>query len=323
MFYKERFSPLSQLAVLLMLAGVCFIIGGIATVYIGSLALNMPFGKVLADPQLIIANASAARLSQFAGTFFMFALPVLVFAYIVDKKRPFGFIGFNITLSGKQVFYTVLIFMAALMVSGALGMLNSMIPIPLKMEQYVKGMEAEYMKETTAMITLSDTKGYIISMIMLALLPALFEEIFFRGCLQKIMITLTRNPFAGILITSILFSAIHMSYYGFLPRIFLGLTLGYLVYYSKNLWPAVLLHFLYNGFTVTMGFIGMQRGKTMQEALDADLTGKMAAYNTLFAGLIFTVAVIYLFKAYRRESELVLAAHQPPALPIDNSINNI
>lgn len=324
MFEKERFSPGSQLAILLMLVGVCFIIGAFATVYAGALTLHLPFSEVLSNPKLIIADASAARLSQAVGTFFMFALPVFIFAYIVNKRRPFNYVGFNTVASGKQAFYTVLIAMAALWVSGALGLLNSLIPLTQKTAAYFKQLEDEYMKEATAMISLKDTAGYILSLVMIALLPAMFEEIFFRGCLQKVLIAITRNAFLGIFITSILFSAIHFSYYGFLSRLFLGLLLGYLYYYSKNIWFNIFAHFFNNAFAITMAYIWMQRGKTVKDALtDSDFTTKMALYNTLFAGLIFGAALFFLLKAFRRESEVVLAAHQPPALPINNETNTI
>jgi len=323
MFGQQRFLPLSQLAILLMLTGVFFIIGAFFTVYVAALTMHVPFDTLLKNPTAITNNPAAARISQAVGTFFMFAAPVLIFGYVINRRRPVQYIGFNRVISGKQVFYTVLIFMAALMVGAALNLVNSIIPLTQHAETYVKNLENEYMKETSAMLDLKDTKGYLLSMLMLVLLPSIFEEVFFRGCLQKVVVGLTRNAFWGILITSILFSAVHLSYYGFISRIFLGLTLGYLYYYSKNIWPCILLHFLNNGFIITMAYVAVGRGKTMTDALtDNDITGKMAIYNTLFAGLIFGVALIYLFKAYRRESELVLTAHQPPALPVDNETNN-
>src|SRR5258706_11305222 len=84
-----------------------------------------------------------------------------------------------------------------------------------------------------AIANMKTTQDYIVSLLIIALLPAFFEEMLFRGSLQPVMISITKNTFAGILITSILFSAIHGSYYGFLPRVGLGLIIGYVIILVK------------------------------------------------------------------------------------------
>src|SRR6185436_14085401 len=142
----------------------------------------------------------------------------------------------------KQVFILVGIVFIAMIVSGVLSEVNEMIPLTKKAESYFKGLEDEYNKEMFAIANMKSTQDYIVSLVIIALLPALFEEMLFRGALQPVMISITRNAFAGILITSILFSAIHMSYYGFLPRLALGLIIGYVFYLSKNLWLASITH---------------------------------------------------------------------------------
>ena len=126
-----------------------------------------------------------------------------------------------------------------------------MIPYFEDCEKYFRGLEDEYNKEMLAIANMKTAGDYIVSLFVIALLPALFEEMLFRGSLQPVMINLTKNAFAGILITSILFSAIHISYYGFLPRLALGLIIGYVFYFSKNLWLSSITHFLYNAFGVT------------------------------------------------------------------------
>ena len=115
------------------------------------------------------------------------------------------------------------------------------------------------------------TLDYVLSLVIIALLPAVFEEMLFRGSLQPVFISVTRNAFAGILITSILFSAIHLSYYGFLPRLALGLIIGYISYFSKNLWLSVITHFLYNGFGVTQIYALSKAGKLNAESMDTTL----------------------------------------------------
>ncbi len=88
-------------------------------------------------------------------------------------------------------------------------------------------------------------------MLIIALLPAIFEEVCFRGGIQNILTRWFKGPWIAIIITSIIFSAVHISYYGFFVRFALGVFLGLVFYYSGSLWLNILFHFLYNGVQVT------------------------------------------------------------------------
>ena len=89
-----------------------------------------------------------------------------------------------------------------------------------------------------------------VNIIVIALLPAICEELFFRGALQRVMIHLTKSPVLGIIIAAFLFSALHLQFAGFLPRMFLGIVLGVLYWYSGSLWTCMLAHFVFNGIQV-------------------------------------------------------------------------
>ncbi|MFA7081596.1 MAG: type II CAAX endopeptidase family protein [Bacteroidales bacterium] len=122
----------------------------------------------------------------------------------------------------------------------------------------IKSAEAfRQMEESASLIMkgfLIDTTplGLTINIIVLALLPAVLEEVFFRGAMQKTIIQLVRYRFLGILLTSILFSLIHFQPFSSIPRVFLGLFLGYLYVFSKNIFIPILFHFI-NNLTVVLG----------------------------------------------------------------------
>jgi membrane protease YdiL (CAAX protease family) len=88
--------------------------------------------------------------------------------------------------------------------------------------------------------------------IIIALLPAIGEEVCFRSILQRIIIQITRNAMSGILITAFIFSALHFQFEGFLPRMFLGFMLGYLYWYSGSIWTSMLAHFVNNAVQVVV-----------------------------------------------------------------------
>ena len=94
---------------------------------------------------------------------------------------------------------------------------------------------------------------------MIAIIPAIGEELLFRGVIQRLFINWTKNAHWGILITSILFSALHMQFFGFFPRMMLGILFGYLFLWSGSLWLPILCHFINNGSAVVYVYLE-QRG---------------------------------------------------------------
>lgn len=121
-----------------------------------------------------------------------------------------------------------------------------------------------------------------------------------------------KSKWTGIIITSILFSAIHFSYFGFLPRVVLGLVLGLIFYYSKNIWLNILLHFLNNALVVTQLYIVGKQGKSIEKAVDENVP--------IWWGAFALVVVIILLRSFKKESNRVLAVKQ---IAIHSSPENI
>ncbi len=111
-------------------------------------------------------------------------------------------------------------------------------------------LEKDTTKQVQAFLKADNIFDIIINVFVIAFLPAVCEEICFRGALQRIIINLSKNAWLGIIITAILFSALHMQFLGFLPRMFLGIVLGALYWYSGSIWPSVLAHFVNNAVQV-------------------------------------------------------------------------
>lgn len=294
---RQPYSPLTQLAFLLLLAGGGIVFGSIITLVIASAILHVPMLN-LADELLKPENVQVSRLLQIAATFFYMATPAIIFSFIVSR-RPFAALDFGKRINSTQIMWVVAIAVIALILGGALGELNSMIPIPDTWAAKFKAMEDEYNKQVLALSSMHTVADYIISLLLIALLPAIFEEMFFRGAMQQVFIKLFGNALSGILLTSIIFSAIHLSYYGFLPRLFLGMMLGYVFYYSKNLWLNILAHFLNNAIALTQMYILSRQGKLNEESMNDTFP--------LYYGLIAAVAFVWVFIQFRKKSEEVLS----------------
>jgi len=152
-----------------------------------------------------------------------------------------------------------------------------------------------------SMAAMHSFTDYLIALLVMAFCPALFEEVLFRGGFQQIFVGWTKNVFLGILITSILFSAIHFSFFGFLPRVGLGMVLGYVFYFGKNIWLNILMHFFYNGMIVTQLYLASIRGKNIEKTMDENMP--------IWWGLLAIFAVVYLLQALKKETTILHTAN--------------
>jgi len=128
---------------------------------------------------------------------------------------------------------------------------------------------------------------------LIAILPALGEELFFRGAIIRVFQD-WRGFKTAIWITAFIFSAIHLQFYGFLPRLLMGAFFGYLLLWSENLWLPVTAHFINNVVAVVFYYLKFNGYKLPD--IDAIGTG-----NTLWIGIASGVmGIIGIFMLKRR-----------------------
>lgn len=292
MLFQERLSPWSQLALLLGLCGAGIVVSSVITAIIGNLVLHVPL-ITLADELMKPENIAVNRLLQVFTTFLVMAVPAFLVTYFKGGDTMTN-LGLRQKSGMIQVGIIVLMVFFGFMLSDALSVLNKMIPLSAEAEKMFKEMEDNYSNQVMAIASMESFADYFLSLIILAALPSIFEEMLFRGSLQQIMTGITKNSFAGILITSIIFSAIHISFYGFLPRLFLGLMLGYIFYFSKNLWLSIAAHFINNAYTLTVIFLYSRSGKPATDAFEESFPW--------YYGLVGGISMIFLFFIFRKES---------------------
>jgi membrane protease YdiL (CAAX protease family) len=132
------------------------------------------------------------------------------------------------------------------------------VPIGGRTGQWMKGMEEEATKQIAAMLKIHTPVELLKNIVFIALFAGVGEELFFRGILQRMFIRMTKNPWIGIILTAVIFSGIHFQFYGFFPRLLLGILLGAIYWYSGSLWVAILVHFLYDAAVIVIIYFNPQ-----------------------------------------------------------------
>ena len=135
----------------------------------------------------------------------------------------------------------------------------------------------------------------VFAILAIAVVPAIVEELYFRASLQKIIMDWSGKPFVAIVVTAILFSAFHFSYFGFLSRMPLGIVLGLIYYYTKTIWLPILMHFINNAIGVSALYAVRNNPKKIDQVLDTNL-----AYYWVLLGILLLVV---LFKQLKNTTD--------------------
>jgi membrane protease YdiL (CAAX protease family) len=309
---SKRMSYWGQFGVLAGFTGAGLILGGfislipiIPKIDLGS--LKSLSTKELIDSLLAPENANALRWMQFLSTLFLFFIPAIIYGAICHKQ-PFTHLGLKKKVTVPQIIIVIAIMVATLPLSASLSKITELLPFSPAMVAKMKAAEEAYNKQVMVLGRMHDFKDYLISLFMLAILPAIFEETLFRGGLQNLFSRWWKMPILSIIITSIVFSYVHGSYLGFLSRAVLGFVLGWMYYRTGNLWLSITAHATNNAIAVTALYL--MRGKNP----DTDV------HFPFFLGLISVAAVYGLFLIFERVSKYqVDRPGQEVLIPVENS----
>ena len=286
-------SPGLKMALFIALTGLCMILGGLISFYIVSAALHIDFNEI----QAVILKPEYATITQFANalaSIIAFGLPSVAVAYFSDGRIVKN-MGFNAVKSIEQIGLVVMIAFVGLILSGALGDLNEKIPIPASFKFRAQQLEEQYKKALVAMTQMKSFVDLFFAIIAVAVVPAIVEELYFRASLQKILMDWTGKPFAAIILTAIIFSVFHFSYFGFLSRMSLGIVLGCIYYFTKTIWLPILMHFINNAMGITALYLFRNDAEKVEKVIDGSLS--------YYWAIIAIVAVYFLLKKIKNSTE--------------------
>ncbi len=185
------------------------------------------------------------------------AAPAVMLAFLTEKF-PAGSLGMTGNRRmGRGFAYALAIFFFSYPTVSFLTQMNSQMILPdafSELAQTLRSMEDAAMETTTLILSVEHGGGLLLNLLLIALLPAVTEELFFRGALQQLLHRWLGNGHVAVWIAAAIFSLIHFQFYGFLPRMVLGALLGTLFLYSHNLWIPILFHFVNNATVILLHF---------------------------------------------------------------------
>ena len=254
-------------------------------------------------------SINALKWVQFIQSTAMFLLPPLCMAYLWSKQ-PLEWLNVkDERLKGKgESLWAVMLMLVALPAINLLGHLNQQMTLPAflePLEQWMKTSEESAKVLTEQFLNVTTFSGLIINLLLMALLPAVAEELTFRGVLMNFfevkgerLNAKGKRTHLAIWCSAILFSAIHMQFYGFVPRMLMGALFGYMLVWTGSLWIPILMHFTNNAMAVILYFVALREGWDMEQ-VDA-----IGTNDTLWLGIVSIVVTIVGIYAFRRSTTM-------------------
>ena len=250
---KDMGFPISPLTVLLILALLMIfgmLLGSGATFLTGKYfgySLKETMDNLHADSG--IQKRNFIRISFLVNHLLLFVLPPLLLSFIFLKKKWYQFLAWK-KLSLEKLIINGLVGSFLILVSMPLVQYvyywNKSLPLP----EWARTIDTTTNEAIKNLLVTDASWELFFNILVIAIIPAIGEEMVFRGVLQRKLEHWFGNPSFAIWIAAAIFSGFHLQLEGFFPRLLLGALLGYLFYWSKSLWIPIIVHFVNNALQI-------------------------------------------------------------------------
>jgi membrane protease YdiL (CAAX protease family) len=247
------------------------------------------------------------KYAQVVQSIGLFIVPPFILAWLFYGNMG-EYLMIDRSSSLNNFLYTALSILLLIPFINFAGEINSKLALPSSLsgiEDWMRTMEETAKVLTEKFLKADSMPVLLFNIFMVGLLPAFGEELLFRGIIQRIFVNWTKNQHWGIWIAAIIFSAFHMQFYGFLPRMLLGAMFGYLLVWTGSMWVPMLAHFINN----TMGVIGyyLMDKTIISKDIEQWGTGKEQLPMLLFS-IVSAAGMLYLI--YRGSDKTKMPVNQ-------------
>lgn len=228
---------------------------------------------------------------------FTFLFPALIVAILVARHHWKSFLGLANIPSLKVLSWGIAFILVAYPLAQFVYWINMLIPLP----GWMMEMEDSANRAIQFILLTNDPLELLQNIVLIGVLPALGEELLFRGIIQQQLTKLMKNPVMGIWVSALIFSTIHMQFQGFLPRVLLGGILGYLFYWSRSLWVPIVAHFVNNVFQVILQFFFKEEFSNMQAGEEEGIfqTPDLSVFIWVFISIFLLILIGSRLSAFR------------------------
>lgn len=300
----------SALASFLIILGLLFV-GFFVGQFVGAIAAfgfaitnGADISKLMTDPGAIyeIMSLSQVLISQIAYTIiFTFLTPWFYLKVFIN--RNFSVLSTERKIELVPLAITVVATFAFMLVNSYFIEWNENFKFPEFMagfEKWAREMEDQLAEATERFTKFENTGEYIFGLIAISILPGIGEEVMFRGVLQNGLHKLSKNKHVAIWAAAFIFGAIHMQFYGLVPRMMLGAVFGYLYVWSGNIWYPIIAHAINNGIGVTLAYAA----QFSESKVNLDDTEAIPLYGQIIAAAFFVVLMVVFRNQYLRSKSL-------------------
>ena len=243
-----------------------------------------------------VSTVWGLRISSFFQMVLMFFMPAITLI-MWSNQHPTAYLKIRKLDRGLLLsLVSFIILLASMPFISLVAELNQMLSLPEWMngiEAWMQNLEQSAEKTTELLLSGESIVDFLSNLFFIALVAAVAEEVFFRGVLQQLLIKQFKNEHVGVWLGAIIFSMMHLQFYGFLPRVILGALLGYLFLWTRNLWIPILIHFLNNALVVTFNFF--LKDNSVYHTLE-NPTFTISFVLIGFASLLITIFLFWVLK---------------------------
>lgn len=284
-----------------VLFSVLLIISSLFVFFLGGILLAMPlFDLSLPETMALLGNyanpeaISLLKYLQIIQEVGIFIVPPLLAACFFASK-PLQYLKLTDFSPWQSWGLTILIMATSVPAISQLIELNEAMKLPgwlAGVEEWMQHTEDQAQQLTEIFLNINTLGGFLFNLLMIAVLPAIGEELLFRGLFQRLFHDWLGNIHVAIILAAFLFGAMHLQFYGILPRTILGLLFGYLFYWSGSLWIPIFAHFLNNAVAVSISYFERQ-GSISTSLQDFGNTDNLFL---ILSSVLLTLLFLYLFK---------------------------
>ncbi len=247
-----HFPPQTILLVLLLAVLLGGMMGSGAAFGLGQLWGVNPqqaLGSLTTDSPVSLRNY--VRVANLFNHLLTFTIPAIAVAWFFFRQQSLRRLRLDKRPDRINLIAGIFFIVMAFPVAQLLYWVNRQLPLPDWVWDFENATESMIM----GLLVMESPWELALNLLVVAVLPAVGEELVFRGILQQQLERLWRGAAPAIWMSAIIFSAIHLQFAGFLPRLLLGAVLGYLFYWTRNLWAPIAGHFVTNGMQVAAQYV--------------------------------------------------------------------